>query len=175
MSDGKRYVLDANVFIQAHRTYYGLDLCPGFWDALVRENAARQVFSIDKIKAELLAIDDDLSEWVKETAPAALFKGTADIEVAEMFRDLLNWVQGEKQFTSAARAAFADAADGWLIAYARVNGCVVVTHEELAPEAKRTVPIPNVCLQFGVDYDNTFAMLRDRNVQFVLRHSKSPK
>ncbi|MDE2794684.1 MAG: DUF4411 family protein [Gemmatimonadota bacterium] len=27
-SDG--FLLDANIFIEAHRHYYGLDLCPGF-------------------------------------------------------------------------------------------------------------------------------------------------
>jgi hypothetical protein len=172
MSAGKRYLLDANVFIQARQTYYGLDTCPGFWDALARENAAKRIFSIDKIKTELLAIDDDLSEWVKEIAPATLFKGTADISVANTFRDLLNWVQGEQQFISAAKATFANAADGWVIAYAKANGYVVVTHEELAPDAKKTVPIPNVCLKFGVHYANTFAMLRDLKVQFVLRHRK---
>ncbi len=28
------FVLDTNIFIEAHRRYYGLDLCPGFWEAL---------------------------------------------------------------------------------------------------------------------------------------------
>lgn len=28
------FLLDTNVFIEAHQRYYGLDLCPGFWDAL---------------------------------------------------------------------------------------------------------------------------------------------
>jgi len=26
------YLLDANVFIQAHQAHYGLDFAPGFWD-----------------------------------------------------------------------------------------------------------------------------------------------
>ena len=29
MSAGKRYLLDANMFIRAHQKYYGLDICPG--------------------------------------------------------------------------------------------------------------------------------------------------
>lgn len=172
MSAGKRYLLDANIFIQAHQTYYGRDMCPGFWDALVREHAAKRIFSIDRVKDELLSLDDDLSEWVKRIAPPTLFKGTADIKVAETFRDMLGWVQSEKQFTPAAKAEFAAAADGWLIAFAKVNGHVVVTHEQPAEESKKTVKIPNVCLEFGVDYENTFAMLRELRVQFVLRHRK---
>ncbi len=65
--------------------------------------------------------------------------------------------------------------DGWLIAYAKVNGHIVVTHEEMAPRAKKTVPIPNVCIQFGVDYCNTFTMLRELQVRFVLKHGKTKK
>jgi len=141
MSAGKRYLLDANIFIQAQQTYYGLDTCPGFWTALVRENGAKRV-CIDKVKAELVAIDDALSDWVKNKAPPTLFKGTADKQVVDAFGDLLNWVLGQPQFTQGARAEFANAADGWVIAYAKVNGLVVVTHEELAPDAKKTVPIP---------------------------------
>jgi hypothetical protein len=52
-----------------------------------------------------------------------------------------------------------------------------VTHEEYAPEAKRKVPMPNLCIEFDVEYCNTFAMLRELSAQFVLksvniRHSK---
>ena len=53
MSDGKRYLLDANVFIEAHRKYYGFAICPGFWLALVRQHERKRIFSIDKVKAEL--------------------------------------------------------------------------------------------------------------------------
>lgn len=57
------YVLDANVFIEAKKRYYGFDICPGFWTYLEREMAAGTVRSIDAINAELLAKVDDLSTW----------------------------------------------------------------------------------------------------------------
>ena len=44
MSDGKRYVLDANVFIEAHQRYYALDVCPGFWLALIRQHEKQARF-----------------------------------------------------------------------------------------------------------------------------------
>ena len=28
------FVLDTNIFIEAHRRYYAQDLCPGFWECL---------------------------------------------------------------------------------------------------------------------------------------------
>lgn len=173
MSAGKRYVLDANVFIQAHKAYYAFDTCPGFWLALSRQHEGKRVFSIDKIRAELLALSDPLSQWVKDRAPETFFKQTADKAVTDAFREMVNWVQGEAQFTPEAKAEFSNVADGWLIAYAKANDLTVVTHEEYSPEARKKVLIPNVCIEFDVEYCNTFEMLRDLKVQFVLRKRRA--
>lgn len=151
MSVGERYVLDANVFIQAHQKYYGFDICPGFWLALIRQHATKKVCSIDRIKTELEELNDDLKKWAKEKAPSTFFKKTADKMVSDTFRKMVNWVQNEHQFTPGAKAEFASDADGWLIAYAKANDLVVVTHEEYAPEVKKKVPIPNVCMEFDVE------------------------
>jgi len=78
------------------------------------------------------------------------------------------WMNSEAQFMPAAKAEFASAADGWVIAFAKVNGLIVVTHEDYAPDAKRKVPMPNVCLEFDVEYINTFEMLEDLKVKFIL-------
>ena len=152
MSAGKRYLLDANVFIQAHQTYYGFDLCPGFWLALSRQHEAKRVFSIDKIRTELQAVSDQLSDWVKNQAPDTFFKKTADKEVSDAYRHLVNWVQSEPQFTPEAKAEFSSVADGWVVAYAKANGLVVVSHEQYSPDARNRVPIPNLCVKLDVEY-----------------------
>jgi hypothetical protein len=33
-----KYLLDANVFVQAKNLHYGLDFCPAFWEWLVLMN-----------------------------------------------------------------------------------------------------------------------------------------
>jgi hypothetical protein len=174
MKAPKRYVLDANVFIQAHRTCYSFDFCPGFWLALVRQHEANRVFSIDKVEAEMRAGRDRLAQWIKNEAPVTFFKGTADKAVSDAFSRIANWVQSNQQFKAEAKQSFLSGADGWVIAYAQANTMLVVTHEELAPEAKTKVPIPNVCAQFGVDYCNTYDMLRDLKVQFILKGRRRP-
>ena len=88
---------------------------------------------------------------------------------------MVTWVNSEPQFSPVAKTEFADVADGWVIAYAKANGLIVVTHEEYAPDAKKRVPIPNVCLEFDVGYVNTFDMLRELGIQFVLRTRRRPK
>jgi hypothetical protein len=166
MSVGRRYLLDANVFIEAQKTCYAFDICSGFWLAVVRQHQAARVFSIDKIRNEL--INDDLKKWVQRVA-GAFFKGTADRAVISAFAGMVNWVQNEAQFTPQAKAEFAAVADGWLVAFAQVNGLALVTHEEYAPDVRNKVPIPNICMEFGVDYCNTFEMLRELKEQFVLK------
>lgn len=172
MSVGSSYLLDANVFIQARQTYYGFDICPGFWLALKRQHKGKRVCSVDKVKSELVAVEDDLKHWVQKEAPDTFFKGTADRKVSGAFKDIVNWVQPEQQFVPEAKAEFSSVADGWVVAYARANGLVVVTHEEYAPTVKKKVPIPNVCMEFQVQYCNTFQMLRDLKEQFVLRRRR---
>jgi hypothetical protein len=82
------------------------------------------------------------------------------------FGAVIAWVQAQAQYFAAAKAAFAAGADGWLIAYARTQGLVVVTNEQPAPASKRRVKIPDVCNAFGVNYVETFAMLRALSASF---------
>jgi len=161
----QNYVLDANVFVEAHRRYYAFDLCPGFWECLLHHHADTRLVSIDRVRNEIYA-GDDLEKWVKKTAPSALFASTQDSAVADQFGAMMAWVQSNAQFKPEAKAEFAQVADGWLAAYAKVNGNTLVTQEEYAPAAKKRVPLPNVCKQFGVDYVDTFARLRDLRACF---------
>ena len=58
-----RYLLDANVFIQAKNLHYGFDFCPAFWEWLVDQNAAAIVASIEKVSDELVGGGDELADW----------------------------------------------------------------------------------------------------------------
>lgn len=160
------YVLDANVFIQAARRYYAFDLAPKFWEALVRHGGGGQIKSIDRVKQELERGKDELATWAREIFADA-FASTDDTDFIRSFAEIMTWVQAQGQFSDAAKADFASGADGWLVAYARVKGCVVVTHEVLDPNIRRKVPIPNVCEAFGVPFVDTFEMLRALGVRFA--------
>jgi hypothetical protein len=162
----KTYVLDANVFIEAKRRYYAFDLCPGFWESLIWHHGRSRVYSIDRVKAELMLGGDDLTEWVKKAISRDCFLPTDDQIVQRWFAQMVEWVQAEQQYLLQAKTDFAMKADGWLIALAKAKGSVLVTHEDLAPEAKRKVPIPNVCEKFNVPYVDTFQMLRELATSF---------
>jgi hypothetical protein len=158
------YLLDTNVFVEAHRRYYALDLCPGFWDCLAHYCQETRLLSIDRVKDEITG-GDALAIWAKQ-APDALFVSTAQQAVVGRYGEVMAWVHGNPQFRPEAKAEFARGADGWVIAYAEVHGLTLVTHEAFDPSVRKKVPIPNVCRQFGVPTEDTFSMLRRLEVQF---------
>lgn len=159
------YLLDANVFVEAARRYYAFDILPPFWDLLVGHAARGVVCSVDRVKDELLRGKDELAEWVVNEFKSA-FRRTDTSDVVNMYRTIMSWVSLHSQFKPEAKSEFAVAADGWLIAYALVHGCTLVTHEQYEPNCRRKVKIPNVCKQFGVETINTFDMLRQLGVRF---------
>lgn len=160
------YLLDSNVLIDAKNRYYAFDICPGFWNCLISYHKDGQLLSIDRVKRELEKGNDELKAWVKIEMPESCFASTNIPEVIKAFANLMNWVQLQPQFKPEAKAEFASVADGWLIAYAMVYKLTLVTDEVLNPEIKKRVTIPNVCKAFGVNYLNTFEMLRCLGVRY---------
>ena len=138
------FVLDANVFIEAARRYYAFDLAPAFWEKLVHYATNGRIESIDRVKLELDRGKDELAKWAGGPFAHA-FACTGDQDIIDAYRDVIKWVNGQSQFLSVAKAEFASGADGWLVAYAKVKSRLVVTHEVVAADARRRVPIPNVC------------------------------
>jgi len=167
MPEEKAYLLDANVFIEAKRRYYAFDLCPGFWECLIwHHEGNHRILSIDKVKNELDRGGDELKDWA-DAAPVSCFASTNESSVISEYGRIMNWVQAQAQYKPAAKREFAQGADGWLIAHAKVHGLTLVTHEALAPEACSTLPMPNVCEVFAVSYVDTFDMLRDLETSFT--------
>lgn len=162
------YLIDSDVLITAKNSYYAFSICPGFWDSLLYANAQGTVHSIDRIRMEILngRPNEDLVQWVKTVVPGTFFSDSGDAAVVDAFTEIMLWVTRHSQFTDAAKAKFASGADGWLVAYARVNGDVVVTNEQPEPNAKKVIKLPDVCDAFDVNVSNTFEMLQALNLHY---------
>lgn len=161
------FLLDANVFIQAYQQYYPFDICPGFWGCLVALSEQGRLTSIDRVKMELQDHEDELKRWANG-APQ-LFASSGEALVVEAYHEVVQWVDANSQFKTRAKQGFAQKADGWLVAYAKVHNMTVATNEKQKPGAQARVPILNVCDRFGVLYIDTFEMLRRLDVQFEWR------
>lgn len=162
------YLIDSDVLITAKNSYYAFDLCPGFWNSLLEKHQNSQVYSLDRNHMELQQgrDDDDLVQWIKDVVPADFFLSTQEAEVVAAYTEVMMWVQRNPQYLDSAKAKFATGADGWLVAYAQIHGCTIVTLEESRPESRNQIKLPDICKQFDVSYENTFSMLRTLQVQF---------
>lgn len=163
------YCLDSNVFIQAKNAHYHFSICPGFWDWLVFRVGT--VGSINPVFEELRNGNDELKDWAEEIKGSHFFADVTEPAVQEIFSSIASYaVENYKPHVA---DEFLSGADPWLIAFAKVNGCITVTHEAYNPVAKRKILIPNICEVFEVDYTDCFTMLRNLNVRFVLEESQS--
>ena len=162
------YLLDSDVFVTAKNLYYSFDICLGFWKSIVHHHRKGNVFSIDRIRKEILAGDntEELVKWVKNEVPKNFFYSTKTDQVVAAYREIMSWAQQNPQYYLGAKEEFAMSADGWLAAYARVEGVTVVTNEESTPDSKRIIKLPDVCNRFEVRFDRIFPMLRALNIRF---------
>lgn len=164
------FALDSDVFIAAKNAYYAFDICPGFWQALIRGNADGRLRSIDRIRNELLLgrKEEDLVRWVQDDVPAAFFHDSNAEDVSSAYAEVMLWVQRSTKYFDRAKAKFATEADGWLVAYSMVHGTTVVTNEQPRPDSRNRVLLPDVCAQFRIASTDTFSLLRQLAVRFDL-------
>ena len=168
MMAARTYLVDSDVLITAKNLYYAFDICPGFWRSLLHHHREGQVFSIDRVRNELLAgrRTEDLVQWVRDEVPEGFFLPAETDEVTRVYTEIMMWVHRHPAYLDHAKAKFATGADGWLVACAQVHGAIVVTNEQPAPLSRKDVKLPDVCDEFRVPRDNTFDMLRALKVQF---------
>jgi hypothetical protein len=159
------YLLDTNVFITSKNTHYGFDIAPGFWDWIDKAHADGAICSLDKIKDELDAVQDDLTKWAASRVPMFL---PIDQATVTSISQLATWVNSS-DYRPAAKATFLSSADHQLIAYAHAHNHTVVTHELSEPQNRRKIKIPDACAQMGVQCTNLFEVLRAENARLVLR------
>lgn len=159
------YLLDADVFIRAKNDHYSFELVPAFWDWLVSANGNGLVYSVQRVREELLAGDDELAEWAR-VRPG--FFVPADDDTVVALATVTTWVDGQPRYAQAAKATFFERADLYLVAQALAHGDTVVTHEKPEPLAKARIKIPDACQGVGVDFLSPFEMLRREHVRFVL-------
>ncbi len=169
MADAVKYILDANIFMEAKNRYYAFNLCPGFWDSLLHHNSMGNLESIDRVRKELLEGKDNLATWSKKSPD--LFASTDSKFVLADYGAIIQWAQSQERFNDAAKSEFASGVDAWVIAYAKANNAIVATQEVSAPKSRKDVKIPDVCNHFNIKCTNTFDMLQKLGIVFYWKTS----
>ena len=157
------YLLDANTFIEAKNTYYGMDFCPAYWDWLENANAAGRVYSIEKVQNEITAGTDALATWA--AAKDARFFLAPDPATLPAFATVSAWANSAG-YSAGAIGTFLSVADYYLVAQALAHRYAVVTREVASGSLKK-IKIPDACIALGVTCLTPFEMLRAERARFV--------
>lgn len=166
MIKNKLFVMDTNVFVDAHRRYYAFDIAPGFWDKLLICAGLKQVVTIKQVLNDLKKghdpIDkkrpDKLAIWTQDKFKPFIME-TDDENVVSAYTDIVNWVHANPIYPYSSKYEFMNISDIWVIAYAKAIKATLVTGENKIKTISK-IPIPAVCKQFNVEFIDTFDMLR---------------
>ena len=164
------YLIDANILITAHRTTHPLDIHLTFWDKFKEILNNPSIISIDKVKDEIYHFEDDLCSWCKENINKNFWKDSS-ISITE-YSEIQNWASNNEYMPSAIRD-FADLknADPFLVSYAlnqirKGISTTIVSLEVSAPDSKKSIKLPDVCLEFDIPYINNNDLYRQLNISF---------
>lgn len=155
------YLLDANVLITAHNTYYPIDQVPEFWTWLQHQGKLGNVKLPIEILEEILGgrkKDDLLLDWMmeKENQDALKLDEAADAALVQVVvcrgyaPDLT-----DDELEEVGR-------DPFLIAYgmAAPDRCVVTTEASKPSKKRQNRRIPDVCDRLSVVWCNPFQVNR---------------
>lgn len=156
------FIIDTNVFIQAHRMTYPMDIVPGFWKKMAELAEREIIISIDKVKNEIYKNDDELKTWSKANLPAKFWHNSA--YAVTNYKQLAEWAAKQTQrYTPAAIQEFldADVADAFVLAFAlsKSETYQIVTYE-VESNKKGRIKIPDTCKAFQIEYLNPIEMFR---------------
>lgn len=152
------YLLDSNFFIQSKNFSYRFEFCQAFWDLIIKLHNKGLVYSINKVKNELLNGNDSLSIWVSQLPDSFWLD---EFDYIDEYKSVINWAEtkiinptNSQGFTKTAKEVFADEdrADAWLIACASgLSNTTIVTQETFVdPKTYKTIKIPNAAQDFKI-------------------------
>lgn len=160
------YLLDFDVFMRAKNNHYPFDVVPAWWDWLEQAHEAAKVFTVDACRSEVLAGGDELADWMKDR-PASFSLKPQGSDQASLHL-VSEWAVNASQYRQGAAAHFLSVGDYFLVSQAHSLGYTVVTHEEPAPTAIKSIKIPDACRAVGVRWMTPWRMLRDEGARFGL-------
>ncbi len=164
MSVTPTYLVDTSCLTQAYRQYYSFDIAPSFWEFIRKSFESGLLKCNDKVYDEIQKGGDDLADWLKTVGNKDAFVDTKiDAAILERYGLLMNWANDHPNYNHIAKADFAayENADPWVVATAMQKGLAVISQEISAPDAKRTIKLPDVCKQFHIRHIDTFSFLRE--------------
>ena len=90
MMVNRTHLVDSDVFITAKNLYNSFDICPGFWKSVLHHHRKDRVFSIDRVRRELIAgrRTEVLVRRVRDEVPEGVFVQVETDPVVRAYTDI---------------------------------------------------------------------------------------
>ncbi|MGH6902362.1 MAG: DUF4411 family protein [Geminicoccaceae bacterium] len=153
------YLLDANVLITAHNSYYAINRVPEFWEWLAHICSEEHAKVPLELYEEITEGNDALADWARDddNRSALLLEETVDGElVSRVVEHGYAPDLTDDELEKIGR-------DPFLIAYALVargQRCVVTTEVSKQKRTRANRHMPDVCATMGVQCIDSFQFLR---------------
>ena len=154
----EKFLIDSNIFITPYQNFYPFDIAPSFWNQLKNKLALDEVSVLDVVRDEVIAGDDELSDWLKQMS-------RKDPQILQEYTKVLSYLQNDPHYTERALRAWSmeSIADPWLIAAAKAYDYTIITLEASAgpiTTSSSKPKIPTVGAALGVRCENLFYFMR---------------
>jgi hypothetical protein len=164
------FLVDANVLITPHLTFYPFDIAPQFWAQLKQHIENGSISILDMVKDEIEKGNDSLSQWAN-SLQIADFVDHRNSNILQNYGKVLNHIQNDKCYNAKALAEWSQTAiaDPWLVATAMTYRYTIITFEKPVGNLNAGAPvghpkIPDVCNAFNVSYQNLYYMMRKLSI-----------
>lgn len=160
MTETKKYILDANCFIEPWNKFYSYDFFDAFWDNFVKTSCDNKIILVqEEIYNEIMKKSDELNSWVKKQGFEIV---KTDLEITRIAATIQNQFPGLVKEVKGRSLA-----DPFVIALAKREGAIVVTLEDTGSE--KNPKIPYVCDALKIKSINLFSFIKEQGVKFELR------
>lgn len=167
-----KYIIDSNVFIEAHRGMLPVDVAISFWNKIKELGVENKIFSLDKVKDEIFKNTDDLKQWMKQSLRKDFFLQTTS-EILDKIQDIVLWTTNNNFYTKKAKEIFLrmDTADIYLVAFGIFDtDTTIVTRETTkltnSKDVLGKISIPDVCKHFNIRCIQPAQMFRELGETF---------
>ena len=158
------YLIDANVLMEAHATFYPIDRIPQFWDWLVEQGVAGLIKIPYEIHQEFDGKRGLHVEWINDQVVKAALLLNENADPALVVRAINSGYQGQDpRFNDVEHAKYG--ADPFLIAYALAAPERTVVTREVSKRKQRlgNSKLPDACDDCGVEWITDFELYRRLN------------
>ena len=165
-----KYVFDTNIFIDAYKSFYAMDIVPLYWKLLGKFVESNEFYLIDKVYNEILKGKDGLYNWVINQSNVKIYKTNNSKDLLDKYSYVMNSVENMTEYNVDAIKKWydKDIADPWIIAVVLLEKSVIVTHETrvfggIRQESKK-IKLPDVAKKLNIKCINLFEFMREEKL-----------